>query len=183
MYSDDSRLSSNAPSLLEGIVGSREGPPLPLLRPKGSGVSGGGHGVDEATPAGAGVDRRGNPVHPRPPMPPAGSGRVGQAVWSWAQLAVSVVMWYTLTVLYSLYNSSVLRAFPFPLTVLAAELGAGVLLILPAWVMGVIRTPSLRMSQVRAGGSLGFHQPLSPPSSSRLRCHAWDTVSRGRVPR
>ncbi|CAN0450260.1 unnamed protein product, partial [Scytosiphon promiscuus] len=57
-------------------------------------------------------------------------------------------VWYGLTVLYSVYNTAVLQVFPFPLTVLAAELGAGVLLILPAWVLGIVRTPNLRMSQV-----------------------------------
>lgn len=57
-------------------------------------------------------------------------------------------MWYGLTVVYSVYNTAVLHVFPFPLTVLAAELAAGVLLILPAWMLGVVRTPNLRMSQV-----------------------------------
>ncbi|CAN0549017.1 unnamed protein product, partial [Ectocarpus sp. 12 AP-2014] len=56
--------------------------------------------------------------------------------------------WYGLTVVYSVYNTAVLQVFPFPLTVLTAELGAGVLLILPAWTLGVIRTPNLRMSQM-----------------------------------
>ncbi|CAM9347271.1 unnamed protein product, partial [Hapterophycus canaliculatus] len=62
-------------------------------------------------------------------------------------LAFATLVWYGLTVLYSVYNTAVLQVFPFPLTVLAAELGAGVLLILPAWVLGIVRTPNLRMSQ------------------------------------
>lgn len=70
-----------------------------------------------------------------------GSGPVG--------LAVATLVWYALTVVYSVYNTAVLRVFPFPLTVLTAELAAGVLLILPAWVLGIVRTPNLRMSQVR----------------------------------
>lgn len=63
-------------------------------------------------------------------------------------LALCVSMWYALTVMYSVYNAAVLQVFPFPLTVLTAELGAGVLLVLPAWLLGVVRTPSLRISQV-----------------------------------
>ncbi len=59
----------------------------------------------------------------------------------------ATLVWYGLTVVYSVYNTAVLQLFPFPLTVLTAELAAGVLLILPAWVLGVIRTPNLRMSQ------------------------------------
>eukprot|EP00903_Cladosiphon_okamuranus_P012883 g12031.t1 len=69
-----------------------------------------------------------------------GSGPVG--------LAIATLLWYGLTVVYSVYNTAVLHVFPFPLTVLAAELAAGVLLILPAWMLGVIRTPNLRMSQM-----------------------------------
>eukprot|EP00904_Undaria_pinnatifida_P005632 jgi/Undpi1/2199/HiC_scaffold_12.g05585.m1 len=46
------------------------------------------------------------------------------------------------------YLALAVVVFPFPLTVLTAELGAGVLLILPAWMLGVVRTPSLRMSQM-----------------------------------
>ncbi|CAM9582632.1 unnamed protein product [Ectocarpus sp. 12 AP-2014] len=69
-----------------------------------------------------------------------GSGPVG--------IAVATLAWYGLTVVYSVYNTAVLQVFPFPLTVLTAELGAGVLLILPAWTLGVIRTPNLRMSQM-----------------------------------
>lgn len=64
-------------------------------------------------------------------------------------IAVATLAWYGLTVVYSVYNTAVLQVFPFPLTVLTAELGAGVLLILPAWTLGIIRTPNLRMSQVR----------------------------------
>ena len=71
-------------------------------------------------------------------------------------LALAVVVWYGLTVVYSVYNTAVLQVFPFPLTVLTAELGAGVLLILPAWMLGVVRTPSLRMSQVRLFSYMGF---------------------------
>ncbi|CAM9886016.1 unnamed protein product, partial [Ectocarpus fasciculatus] len=69
-----------------------------------------------------------------------GSGPVG--------IAVATLAWYGLTVVYSVYNTAVLQVFPFPLTVLTAELGAGVLLILPAWTLGIIRTPNLRMSQM-----------------------------------
>ena len=71
-------------------------------------------------------------------------------------LALAVVVWYGLTVVYSVYNTAVLQVFPFPLTVLTAELGAGVLLILPAWMLGVVRTPSLRMSQVCVAFVCGF---------------------------
>lgn len=72
-------------------------------------------------------------------------------------------MWYGLTVIYSVYNTAVLRVFPFPLTVLTAELAAGVLLILPAWMLGIVRTPNLRMSQVcvRGGGWRGLQQMFS----------------------
>ncbi|CAM9975125.1 unnamed protein product [Pylaiella littoralis] len=69
-----------------------------------------------------------------------GSGPVG--------LAVATLVWYGLTVVYSVYNTAVLRVFPFPLTVLTAEVAAGVLLILPAWMLGIVCTPNLKMSQM-----------------------------------
>eukprot|EP00752_Nemacystus_decipiens_P007784 g6952.t1 len=107
-----------------------------------------GHDASQATggAAAAAASPRGTDTAvPTPSLkgkPPAGfaSGPVG--------LAVATLLWYGLTVVYSVYNTAVLQVFPFPLTVLAAELAAGVLLILPAWTLGVIRTPNLRMSQM-----------------------------------
>ncbi|CAM9259606.1 unnamed protein product [Scytosiphon promiscuus] len=76
------------------------------------------------------------------------SNKAKRTAGGYIGLALATLVWYGLTVLYSVYNTAVLQVFPFPLTVLAAELGAGVLLILPAWVLGIVRTPNLRMSQM-----------------------------------
>lgn len=95
-----------------------------------------------AAPAAAVADPRDSPD-------PSSSGKAAAGFGSGpVGLAIATLLWYGLTVVYSVYNTAVLQVFPFPLTVLAAELAAGVLLIVPAWVLGVIRTPNLRMSQV-----------------------------------
>lgn len=77
-------------------------------------------------------------------------------------VAACVLVWYGLSTMYSVYNAAVLRVFPFPLTVLTAELAAGVLLVIFAWVLGVIRTPSLRVSQV-SRASWPWPRPLGRP--------------------
>lgn len=79
---------------------------------------------------------------------PNASTKMRKKTAGYIGLAFATLVWYGLTILYSVYNTAVLQVFPFPLTVLAAELGAGVLMILPAWVLGIVRTPNLRMSQV-----------------------------------
>ncbi|CAM9551753.1 unnamed protein product [Ascophyllum nodosum] len=83
-----------------------------------------------------------------------------------------MVVWYGLTVLYSVYNASVLQAFPFPLTVLTAELGAGVLVILPAWMLGIIRTPNLRMSQMPMIFYVSLWHSLSNASTGAALRHS-----------
>lgn len=112
---------------------------------RASSLTGSAYSGAEASRAAAGSAAP--PTDTATPVPSAsrkaagfGSGPVG--------LAIATLLWYGLTVVYSVYNTAVLQVFPFPLTVLAAELAAGVLLILPAWMLGVIRTPNLRMSQV-----------------------------------
>lgn len=101
-------------------------------------------GVDTSLSAGAGAAAA-------PTAGPSASSRKTAAGFGSGpvSLAIATLLWYGLTVVYSVYNTAVLHVFPYPLTVLAAELAAGVLLILPAWMLGVIRTPNLRMSQVR----------------------------------
>lgn len=95
------------------------------------------------------TSRTGNNVASRGDAPPSAGGKPTPKRAGKTYLAVTIVVWYVLTVLYSVYNTAVLQVFPFPLTVLSVELFAGVLLILPAWILGIIRTPNLKLSQVK----------------------------------
>lgn len=48
-----------------------------------------------------------------------------------------LVMWYALNVQYNLYNKKILNAFPYPYTVSLSQLGAGLLYIIPVWLLGI----------------------------------------------
>lgn len=94
------------------------------------------------------TSRTGSNGSARNSAPPSAVGNLAPERAGAPYLVVAIVVWYALTVLYSVYNTAVLQVFPFPLAVLSVELFVGVLLILPAWTLGIIRTPNLKMSQV-----------------------------------
>ena len=69
-------------------------------------------------------------------------------------LAVLLVLWYALNVQYNLYNKKILNVFAFPYTTALIQLGAGLLYIIPKYLL-FSKMPSF--SAMKIALLSGFH--------------------------
>ena len=54
-----------------------------------------------------------------------------------------IVLWYGLNVGYNIYNKDTSNQFPYPWVVGCISLGAGLLYMLPVWLLGLRKIPKL----------------------------------------
>mmetsp|Transcript_12921 Transcript_12921/g.26387 ORF Transcript_12921/g.26387 Transcript_12921/m.26387 type:complete len:318 (+) Transcript_12921:31-984(+) len=60
------------------------------------------------------------------------------------------LLWYGLNIGYNIYNKKVMNAYPLPFTMATIQLGAGLLWILPAWILGFRAKPILTVSEIKS---------------------------------
>ncbi|GMH67753.1 hypothetical protein TrVE_jg6809 [Triparma verrucosa] len=58
-------------------------------------------------------------------------------------------LWYSLNIGYNIYNKKVMTALPLPLTMATVQLGAGLLWILPLWLLNIRKKPVLSSSDYK----------------------------------
>jgi solute carrier family 35, member E1 len=59
-----------------------------------------------------------------------------------------VALWYGLNIGYNIYNKDTSNQFPFPWIIGCISLGAGLLYMLPVWLLGVRKIPKLTSGDV-----------------------------------
>lgn len=59
-------------------------------------------------------------------------------------------LWYGLNVGYNIYNKNVMNSFPYPFTVATAQLGLGLLYVLPVWALGLRKPPKVSSANIKA---------------------------------
>ncbi|GMI18256.1 hypothetical protein TrLO_g2753 [Triparma laevis f. longispina] len=58
-------------------------------------------------------------------------------------------LWYTLNIGYNIYNKKVMTALPLPLTMACLQLAAGLIWILPLWLLGFRKKPVLSFEDLK----------------------------------
>lgn len=57
-------------------------------------------------------------------------------------------LWYAINVAYNYTNKRALQALPTPYLVAAAQIGAGIVYVLPVWLLGIRAPPKLEMREL-----------------------------------
>lgn len=65
------------------------------------------------------------------------------------QTAFYILLWYALNVGYNIYNKDTCNKFPYPWTVGCISLGAGLLYMLPVWMLGLRKIPKMKGEDVK----------------------------------
>jgi solute carrier family 35 protein E1 len=59
-------------------------------------------------------------------------------------------IWYVINVAYNYTNKKALQALPTPYLVAAVQIGAGILYVVPIWLLGIRAPPKLEMKELLA---------------------------------
>ncbi|XP_044503778.1 phosphoenolpyruvate/phosphate translocator 2, chloroplastic-like [Mangifera indica] len=63
------------------------------------------------------------------------------------QLGGMFALWYSLNIYFNIFNKQLLKAYPYPTTITAFQLGCGTLMIILMWTFNLYAHPKLTLSQ------------------------------------
>ncbi|KAG6546949.1 hypothetical protein Mapa_011565 [Marchantia paleacea] len=88
------------------------------------------------------------------------------------KIGIYFVTWWTLNVVFNIYNKKVLNVFPFPWLTSTLSLAAGVAIMVVSWITGLAEKPDV---------DLDFWKALAPVALAHTIGHVAATVSMSKV--